>query len=130
MTCFWNGILKSLKKDDFDFIGHNMIKDPIHFIHFLKKNKKRMINVKWQNSHIKTKEINEYLKWIETYDINKINNGHLTSICDPFLLLISEIFCVNIVHYYNDIEIQYNNIKKNRKTLVFSSSNNHFVCSR
>ena len=89
-----------------------------------------MINVKWQNSHIKEKEINEYLKWIDCYDINNINNGHLTSICDPFLLLISELFCVNIVHYYNDIEIQYNNIKKNRKTLVFSSSNNHFVCSR
>ena len=130
MTCFWNGILKSLKKEDFDFIGYDMITDPLHFIHFLKKNKKNMTNIKWQGSYIKEKEIDEYIQWIDCYDINNIYNGHLTSVCDPFLLLISELFCVNIIHYYNDIEIHYNNMKKTRKTLIFSSSDSHFVYSR
>ena len=130
MTCFWDGILKSLKKEDFDFIGYNSLKKPKEFITFLKKHKKPMKNVKWQNTFIKNKEMGEYLIWIEEYDITKINDGHLTSVCDPFLLLISELFCINVIHHYNKLEIHYNNVKKNRKTVIFSSNNGHFVYSR
>ncbi len=41
MTCFWDGILKSLKKDDMDYVGYKKSKTPKDFILFLKKNKKK-----------------------------------------------------------------------------------------
>ena len=130
MTCFWDGILKSLKKDDFDFVNYKYNKSLKNFIIFLKENKKRMNNVLWQNQSLKNQEIDEYLLWIKEYNINNISNGHLTSVCDPFLLLICELFCVNIKHQYNNCTITYKNNNKVRKTLVFSSNNGHFVCSR
>jgi len=130
MTCFWDGILKSLKKDDLDFVNYKDKKSPDQFIRFLKNNSKRMENVLWQNQTLKYQELDEYLLWIKDYDINGIPNGHLTSVCDPFLLLICELFCVNIKHQYNKYTIIYKNNSKVRKTLVFSSNRGHFVCSR
>jgi len=130
MTCFWNGILKSLKKEDFDFVKYNNVKNPVNFIKFLKKNKIEMNNVLWQNNKLKKQEIKEYLTWIDDYDINGIKNGHLTSVCDPFLLLICELFNVNIKHHYNKCVVVYVNENKTRKTLIFSSNNEHFVFSR
>lgn len=130
MTCFWDGILKSLKKEDLDYVEYNQPKTPLHFIQFLKKNKTKMINVLWQNNILRDQEIKEYLTWINEYNINSISNGHLTSICDPFLLLICELFCVNIKHQYNSYSIMYINKNKSRKTLIFSSNNGHFVNSR
>jgi len=130
MTCFWDGILKSLKKEDLDYVEYDQHKSPLHFIQFLKKNKKKMINVLWQNNILRDQEIKEYLTWIDEYNINSISNGHLTSICDPFLLLICELFCVNIKHQYNNYSIMYINKNKARKTLIFSSNNGHFVYLR
>ena len=37
MTCFWDGILKSLKREDFDFVGYKQGKNPEKFISFFKK---------------------------------------------------------------------------------------------
>lgn len=130
MTCFWDGILKSLKKDDMDYVGYKKSKTPKDFILFLKKNKKKMNNVLWQNNILRDQELKEHLVWIDEYNIKTITNGHLTSVCDPFLLLICELFCVNIKHHYNKNTIIYNNKQKSRKTLIFSSNNGHFVCSR
>jgi hypothetical protein len=130
MTCFWDGILRSLKKDDFDYIQYRLSKRPTDFIQYLKKHKKPMVNVLWQNNALKKQEIEEFLQWIEEYNINGIHNGHLTSVCDPFLLLICELFCVNIKHQYNKHTIIYKNKHNARKTLIFSSNNGHFVCSR
>ena len=108
MTCFWDGILKSLKKEDLDFVKYKLPKTPKHFIEFLKKQKKPMNNVLWQNKKIRQQEIEEYLLWIDEYNIKNISKGHLTSVCDTFLLLICELFCVNIKHQY----IKYNTIYK------------------
>lgn len=41
MTCFWDGILKSLKKEDLDYVEYDQPKSPFHFIQFLKKKKKK-----------------------------------------------------------------------------------------
>ncbi len=130
MTCFWDGILKSLKQDDLNYVKYNKPKKPIHFITFLKNNKKEMNNVLWQNNVLRKQEIKEHLEWINEYNVKNIKNGHMTSVCDPFLLLICELFSVNIKHNYNKNTIMYTNKKKVRKTLIFSSNNGHFVCSR
>ena len=89
-----------------------------------------MNNVLWQNNVLRKQEIKEHLEWINEYNVKNIKNGHMTSVCDPFLLLICELFSVNIKHNYNKNTIMYTNKKKVRKTLIFSSNNGHFVCSR
>ena len=37
MTCFWDGIIKSLKKEDFDYVKFDKSKSPVNLINFLKK---------------------------------------------------------------------------------------------
>ena len=129
MTCFWDGIMKSLTQSDFNFIKEKKT-DNIDFIKMLKKRRQLTTNVLWQGKPLREQEITEHIKAITEYDINEISNGHLTSVCDSFLLLICELFKVNIIHRYMNIEIKYTNKKQSRKTIHYSSNNGHFVCSR
>lgn len=129
MTCFWDGIMKSLNQNDFNFINEKKINN-YEFIKMLKKKTRKMTNVLWQGKPLREQEINEHIQAIKDYNINGIPNGHLTSVCDSFLLLICEIFKVNIVHRYMNIEIKYINKEHVRKTVHYSSNNGHFVCSR
>lgn len=129
MTCFWDGIMKSLNQNDFNFIKEKKVNN-YEFIKMLKKKNCKMTSVLWQGKPLREQEINEHIQTIKNYDINSISNGHLTSVCDSFLLLICEIFKVNIIHHYMDIEIKYTNKEHIRKTIHYSSSNKHFVCSR
>ena len=62
---------------------------------------------------------------IKDYNINGIGNGHLTSICDSFLLLICELFHINILHRYLNITIIYS-YPNPRKTFRFKSNRGHF----
>tara|TARA_B100001142_G_scaffold240336_2_gene239155 strand:+ start:2439 stop:2828 length:390 start_codon:yes stop_codon:yes gene_type:complete len=129
MTCFWDGIMKSLTQSDFNFIKEKKT-DNIDFIKMLKKRCQLTTNVLWQGKPLREQEITEHIKAITEYDINEISNGHLTSVCDSFLLLICELFKVNIIHSYMNIEIKYTNKEQSRKTIHYSSNNGHFVCSR
>ncbi len=129
MTCFWDGIMKSLNQNDFNFIKEKKINNH-EFIKMLKKRTRKMTNVLWQGKPLREQEMNEHIQAIKDYNINGISRGHLTSVCDSFLLLICEIFKVNIIHRYMNIEIKYTNKEHVRKTVHYSSNNGHFVCSR
>lgn len=129
MTCFWDGVMKSLNKNDFDLINEKK-SSHIELITMLKRRKTPMINVLWENQKISENEIKEHLLAIDEYDINGIPGGHLTSSCDSFLLLICELFKVNIEHMYMIHTIKYSNTKEVRKTLYYSSNDKHFVFSR
>jgi hypothetical protein len=129
MTCFWDGIMKSLTQSDFNFIKEKKTNN-VAFIKMLKKRRQLTTNVLWQGNPLREQEITEHIKAITEYDINEISNGHLTSVCDSFLLLICELFKVNIIHRYMNIEIKYTNKEQSRKTIHYSSNNGHFVCSR
>jgi hypothetical protein len=129
MTCFWDGIMKSLNKNDFDLIGETKGTN-IDFIKMLKRVKIPMENVLWENQKLSSNEIKEHLKAIDEYDINGIPGGHLTSSCDSFLLLICELFKVNIEHMYMIHTIKYTNTNEVRKTLRYSSNDKHFTFSR
>jgi hypothetical protein len=117
MTCFWDAILSRISLDD---INTNLTIDSTYF----SINKKEFINlikskilhidpidicfcIKWNNEHLREKLIQENLLWIEQYDINKIEEGHYCSICDPFLMIICYIFKVNINHNYNGVPVIY-----------------------
>ena len=129
MTCFWDGILKSLNQDDFKLIGEKKTNIK-NFINILKIKNTEMNNVLWQKTKLKEQEIKEHMQAIKDYNIQKIHKGHLTSSCDSFLLLVCQLFQVKIIHRYMKHTIIYQNSKKERKTLHFSSSRSHFVCSR
>mgnify|MGYP001291128393 FL=1 len=129
MTCFWDGVMKSLNKNDFDLINEKK-SSHIELIRMLKRRKTPMINVLWENQKLSKNEIKEHLLAIDEYDINGIPGGHLTSSCDSFLLLICELFKVNIEHMYMIHTIKYSNTKEVRKTLYYSSNDKHFVFSR
>ena len=129
MTCFWDGIFKSLNQDDFEFIGEKKT-NIRNLINILKIKNTEMNDVLWQNTKLKKQEIKEHMEAIKDYKVCKIHGGHLTSSCDSFLLLVCQIFQVKIIHRYMKYTIIYQNSKKERKTLNFSSSQSHFVCSR
>jgi len=129
MTCFWDGIMKSLNKNDFDLINEKKSSNS-ELIAMLKRRKVEMINVLWENQKLSKNEIKEHLLAIDEYDTNGIPGGHLTSSCDSFLLLICELFKVNIEHMYMINTIKYTNKEDVRKTLYYSSNDKHFVFSR
>jgi hypothetical protein len=130
-ACFWDGILQSLTTDDYKFIKYNKnIKKnkvpQIELINILKSKNILPSNVTWNNVKIREQEQKEHYTAIKEYDVKSIIKGYLCSTCDSFLLLLSQLFEVNIEHRYLGILIKYTNIKNRRKTVCFSSNKGHF----
>ena len=84
-----------------------------------------MVETKWNNEILTKQEKEEHFTHIKDYNINGIRQGHLCSTCDSFLLLISDIFKINIHHQYLNINIQYTT-ESPRRILKFSSNHGHF----
>lgn len=129
MTCYWDSILSCMTIDDFKYLGHNRKLNREGFIQAL-KNKNCLTNTLWQGQVIKKQEKLEHFEAIKCYNIKGIYSGHWTSICDSFLLLISHVLNVNIVHRYLNTDIKYIQPRKARKTLFFKSNRGHFSRSR
>ena len=125
MTCYWDSIYQELDLEDYKFLGVNKPNNIEGLIKLLKCKNKIIENVTWQNDHLSHNEKNEHFKAIKEYDIGGIKNGHLTSVCDSFLLLICEIFNITIEHRFMNTPIKYTRIGS-RKLLRFSSNNGHF----
>ena len=126
MTCFWDSILSSLHVDDFKYINYNKKPNLKEFIELLKNKNRLSDNCLWQNNELTKQEKEEHYEAIKCYNINGIHGGHLTSICDSFLILICDLFDINIEHLYLNTTVVYKNKKKVRKTLKFRSNRGHF----
>lgn len=126
MTCFWDSIYSQLSLEDYKFIGVEKPANIEHLINLLKSKNKRIDNVTWQDNNLSSNEKNEHDTAIQVYNIGGIKNGHLTSVCDSFLLLICEVFCISITHNFMNTPILYKNLKKSRKLLRFTSNSGHF----
>ena len=124
MTCFWDSILSSLNKDDFKLLGEQKKPNRNTFIKVLKE-KNKITNTLWQGKQLRNQEKKEHFEAIKDYNISGIRNGHLTSICDSFLLLICDLLKINIEHMFLNVNIKYN-IENARKTLRFKSNKGHF----
>lgn len=124
MTCFWDSILTCLNNDDFIFLGHTSKLNREQFIYDL-KNHNKLVTTEWCGSILKNQEKNEHFQAIKNYNVKGIYNGHLTSICDSFLLLISDLFRININHRFINTNISYS-VSNPRKTLSFTSDHGHF----
>jgi hypothetical protein len=143
MTCFWNGILSQLGVDDFKFLGEPF--PPIsrkkriqEFIHLLQRKCVKMTDVLWQGERIRELDIKEsHLPYIREYPVNLIGRGHDTGTCDSFLLLICQLFHVDIEHRYLGSLVKYQYLprettigEQSRKTLSFTSNRGHFAVWR
>jgi hypothetical protein len=126
MTCFWDGILQALDTSDFQVVGCNNRLNRRQLIDLLKNNNAEIEDVTWNGKKLTNQEMKEHFEAIKDYNINSINQGHLCSSCDSFLLLICQLFNVNIKHLYMNVNIEYQNKKIQRKTLNFASNRGHF----
>ena len=121
MACFWNGINNSL-------VSKLKSKSyrPIELVEFLKKNNRKTYNMLWNNKRLSNKELEENYERVKSYDSRTVHQGYDCSCADPFLLLIGEIFKVNIVHNFNGTIVKYTCINNDNTTLSFGSNRGHF----
>ena len=105
MTCFWDGLLRNLYHEDLTLLNSNKNINNIDFILLLKKNNKLCENVKWQNNFLSKKLLEENYEMIKDFNENNINQGYDCSSCDPFMILLCELFKININYDYNGNEL-------------------------
>lgn len=128
MTCFWDGILKGLSNEDFNRVFNINKPNNRGLVKLLiDNNSKETKNITWNGDIFTNKQIEENYEHIKNFDINSIKKGYLCSVCDPFLILISKLFNVNINHRYCGHLMKYR-ITNPIKTLNFSSNTGHFTC--
>ena len=113
MTCVWNGLIQKL----------NLLISPNQLCDYVKTNNKITENVVVNDQTLTEIQQKENCERIQ--NISNINNGYDMSTCDPLLILISELYEVNINHIFNNCNILYKNIKANKNINVYSNSH-HF----
>mgnify|MGYP006151243023 CR=1 FL=1 len=127
MTCFWDAIVSSLNQDDFKLFGEkNFTINRESVITFLKSKNKNCSDVLWQQHKLKQQELDEHIEAVKCYNIKGIGGGHLTSTCDSFLLLICQLFNININHKYCKTMITYEKSENVRRSINFKSNGRHF----
>ncbi len=125
MTCFWDGLMNGLKQEDFNNLNEKKTNN-INFIKMLQKKNKITKDVLWNGKLVNNqKELEENYIAVRDYDINKINNGHLCSTGDYMLMLICDLFNINIYHKYLNKTMKYEK-NNNNKSLYFQSNKGHF----
>uniref|UniRef100_A0A6C0CSR3 Uncharacterized protein n=1 Tax=viral metagenome TaxID=1070528 RepID=A0A6C0CSR3_9ZZZZ len=124
MTCFWDSILSCLTIEDFKLLGSDRKLKREELILSL-KNKNCLTDTLWQGNKLREQEKKEHFEAVKCYNIKGIYKGHLTSICDSFLLLLCHVLKLNINHRYLNTNINYR-IEGARKTLSFKSNRGHF----
>ena len=103
MTCFWDGIIRSLTQEDLQLLNSNKNINNKDFILLLKKN----------------------YEMVKNFNENNINQGYDCSSCDPIMILLSELFNITIHHNFNGNIIKYTYIEP-RKTINYKSNQSHF----
>jgi hypothetical protein len=98
MSCFWQGVIQALAKAN--MLQHHA--SPVDFSKFLRDNNALTIGVQWQGGPLTLQALQENFERVASCDgttnDNEISNGYMTSSCDPFLLLVSHLFEVDITH--------------------------------
>ena len=130
MTCYWDGILSRLTSDDYCYANFVVNSNPhntrIHSLIGELKNRNVPTICKWNGVDISKQLSEENVIHIRDYDANTIYNGYDCSVCDPFLILICNIFALEIHHTYLGHEIIYAPNKPIRRVIHFTSNRGHF----
>jgi len=123
--CFWSGLLSKLSDDDFQYAFNKNKPNIDTFINILMDNNTYTHNIKWQNNYLSSHELKENFAHIRDFDKTKINKGYLCSSCDPFLLLVSHLFNIELIHVYCGNSIIYTS-NKPRKKINYFANTHHF----
>lgn len=115
MTCFWDGIRSKL----------NINSNNSDFISDLKYKNNKRHEIKWNNIEFTKKQLEENYQHIKDFDEKNISNGYDCSVCDPFLILICDLYNISINHNFNGFIMNYQN-KNASKTVNFFSNSGHF----
>ena len=128
MSCFWDAVLNKLKIEDLNKLNYSGKPGPKEFADLLKKHNIITENVLWNSQLLTKKQCEENYEHIKDHQSSKINQGYDCSICDPFLILICELFIININHNYLGNKIDYTNKKNvfnNNYTITIQSDKRH-----
>ena len=123
MSCFWDTLIKNIKREDLKKILNLNTSNPTEFAELLKKNNIKTKNVMWNDIKITDKQLEENYNHIKDYNSSSIKNGYDCSTFDPFLILISEIFNISINHNYLGNSIKYTN--NHNYTINITSNKGH-----
>lgn len=101
MSCVWNTLIGALTKI-------KLIKyvTPDQFVAVI-KHLNRETRVLWNGQEITDKQQAENMERIRNIDIERINEGYDCSGCDPVLLLVSDLYKINILHKCLGNDIRY-----------------------
>ena len=125
MSCFWDTLLSRIKKDDIQTILSLHNPTPKDFANTLKNKNILTDNVLWMGEEITQQMKEENIEHIKEYDSSTIRSGYLCSTCDPFLLLITELFQIKIIHHYNKVVINYQQKIDNKYTITIHNDKGH-----
>ena len=126
MTCFWDGIMRSLEISDFYYILCDT--KPLtarQLAIFLIKHNCVTSNVLCNGMHLTLSQLQENFVAVNELNEESIDNGYLCSTLDPFLCLLAELFRVEIEHTFNGVCILYS-ISNSRRIIRYKSDINHF----
>jgi len=125
MSCFWDTLIKKVNKDELNILLKITKPTPKTFANGLKNENIKVENVLWNSNELTVKERQENFDHIKEYDINTVTNGYLCSVCDPFLILIAELFKIEIIHHFNGNTINYKYSFEPKNTITIHSNKGH-----
>ena len=125
MSCFWDTLIKKVNAEDMKNVLKIINPTPKTFSNALKNENIKTENVLWMSNELTVKERQENFDHIKEYDINTTTNGYLCSICDPFLLLVVELFKIEIIHHFHGILINYKYSTECKYTITLHSDKGH-----
>jgi len=96
MTCVWDGLINKIP--GLQYHG------PDSLIRALQSVNCRPTDVLWNGTKIRESEMRENLGIVDDYDPHDLHDGHLIGACDPFLLLLAQVFRLEIRQEVMSIE--------------------------
>ena len=97
MSCVWIGLIGAL----------NLRITPQQFVHNLQRNNILTTNVWWNGERLSQQTMEENRQNIAGLTQRDITGGYDCSGCDAVLLLVCQLYEVNILHTYNGHKISY-----------------------
>ena len=111
-------------------VGFNPPANARELVVLLKHFNRKTPCVRWNGTVLSAKQMEENREHIQDFDSNSIYGGYDCSICDPFLLLVTDLFDIEIRHRYLGTHVMiYQPCEKLeiRRVIRFTSDRGHFT---